>query len=423
VISDVIKDARGGTAMEKKKPILPKVEFHSTKKAGVLYLVARDGEKRFYIRYRTPDGRQRFEKAVVPGVRMTAAKAADLRRDRARGLSPTNRERREAEKAAKRAAASRWDFSRLFDAYMEAKGEYPRRRTDSGNWAAHLVGVVGKKTPAELTSFDIDRIKRDMKKPRRVVVKSRKEGGKDRVVEKGRCKPGTVVAALGLLVRLALFGEKRALCEGTRCTVELPKIGTVKTEQMNDEQMRSYLKAAAECENKVVGAFLTFLLLTGMRLGEARNLIWDAVDIQKGAVHIRSPKGGKDQFIPLSDAARDLLERLPRDPDAKFVFSGVRDEKGKRSGRIGISTAVRYGKKFAKAAGLPDDFRPVHSLRHCYASALASSGEVDMYVLQKLLTHKSPQMTQRYAHLRDETLRRGAEVMSRIVEEAKTEHA
>jgi integrase len=39
---------------------------------------------------------------------------------------------------------------------------------------------------------------------------------------------------------------------------------------------------------------------------------------------------------------------------------------------------------------------------------LASSGKVDMYVLQKLMTHKSQTMTQRYAHLRDEALKAGA---------------
>ena len=41
---------------------------------------------------------------------------------------------------------------------------------------------------------------------------------------------------------------------------------------------------------------------------------------------------------------------------------------------------------------------------------LASSGEVDLYTLQKLLTHKSPQMTQRYAHLRDSALKRAATI-------------
>ena len=46
---------------------------------------------------------------------------------------------------------------------------------------------------------------------------------------------------------------------------------------------------------------------------------------------------------------------------------------------------------------------------------LASSGEVGMYTLQKLLTHKDPKMTQRYAHLRDEALKRASEVAGNIV--------
>lgn len=50
-----------------------------------------------------------------------------------------------------------------------------------------------------------------------------------------------------------------------------------------------------------------------------------------------------------------------------------------------------------------------------YAVGTVISGEVDLYTLQRLMTHKSPMVTQRYAHLRDETLKRGANVMSRIV--------
>jgi len=41
-----------------------------------------------------------------------------------------------------------------------------------------------------------------------------------------------------------------------------------------------------------------------------------------------------------------------------------------------------------------------------------------MYVLQRLLTHKDFRMTQRYAHLRDEALKRGSGVASSIIEEA-----
>ena len=59
-------------------------------------------------------------------------------------------------------------------------------------------------------------------------------------------------------------------------------------------------------------------------------------------------------------------------------------------------------------ANLPEDFRPFHGLRHTYASWLASSGNVDLYSLQKLLTHGSSKMTERYAHLADEALKRSA---------------
>jgi len=77
---------------------------------------------------------------------------------------------------------------------------------------------------------------------------------------------------------------------------------------------------------------------------------------------------------------------------SEYIFPG--EDGGQR---VTIQKAVR---RIRKTAGLPDTFRPLHGLRHAFASRLASSGQVDMYTLQKLLTHKSPVMTQRYAHLR-----------------------
>lgn len=368
-----------------------------------------DGERHYYIRYRTtgPQGwRQHFEKATLPGVRMTAAKADQLRHDRARGIGLPNRERRAAEWKAKAAARKRKveTFGDLFTAYMEVKGEYPRRVTDKGNYEKHLFSVVDKKKPLELAPFDVDRIRRDM--------------------EKKGCKAGTIAAALGFLVRLSKWGEKKRLCHGIPFLVEIPRDGSIRTEMMTERQMADYLKAASKCENKVIGALLAFELLTGMRFGEVRNLTWDAVDLDRKVIHIRTPKGGRDQFLPLNDAATDILRKLPRQQSIPYVFQGKRRKSKKtgleEAGRIGHGTAYRYGREIAKAIGLPEDFRPLHGLRHSFASHLASSGEVDMNVLQRLLTHKSPLMTQRYSHLRDEALRRGANVMTRFV--ATVEH-
>ena len=51
-------------------------------------------------------------------------------------------------------------------------------------------------------------------------------------------------------------------------------------------------------------------------------------------------------------------------------------------------------------------------------NSIASSGQVDMYTLQKLLTHKSPAMTQRYAHLRDDALQRASNLAGDIISQA-----
>ena len=69
--------------------------------------------------------------------------------------------------------------------------------------------------------------------------------------------------------------------------------------------------------------------------------------------------------------------------------------------------------------GIPAAQDSTLSCPSCYdiigVSILASSGQVDMYTLQKLLTHKSPLMTQRYAHLRDEALKRASDLAGEII--------
>jgi len=49
-------------------------------------------------------------------------------------------------------------------------------------------------------------------------------------------------------------------------------------------------------------------------------------------------------------------------------------------------------RKIKQLAGLPDDFRVLHGLRHHFASSLVSAG-VPLHVVQRLLNHASPVMT------------------------------
>jgi integrase len=111
----------------------------------------------------------------------------------------------------------------------------------------------------------------------------------------------------------------------------------------------------------------------------------------------------------MNEFARQLLDNRPRFKDSPYVFPG---RKGKELTDINHALA-----EIKKATELPKDFRVLHGLRHVFASMLASSGQVDMYTLQKLLTHKSPIMTQRYAHLRDESLKRASALAGQLVNE------
>ncbi len=57
----------------------------------------------------------------------------------------------------------------------------------------------------------------------------------------------------------------------------------------------------------------------------------------------------------------------------------------------------------------------LHDLRHSFASFLIAKG-ISLYVVQRLLGHTQPRMTQRYAHLASETLTQAADVVGRLLE-------
>jgi site-specific recombinase XerD len=59
----------------------------------------------------------------------------------------------------------------------------------------------------------------------------------------------------------------------------------------------------------------------------------------------------------------------------------------------------------------------LHDTRHAAASAMVSSGQ-SLYVVQKILGHSDPSVTQRYAHLSTEALQDAANCISTYVDNA-----
>ena len=142
-----------------------------------------------------------------------------------------------------------------------------------------------------------------------------------------------------------------------------------------------------------------FALCTGCRKSEIFKLEWRDIDFGKKLFTLRDPKG-RSATLPFSEKACEVLYKAQElNGKSKWVFA---NRFGKRRKHFGATW-----ERIKVKARLPKEFR-FHDLRHTYATYLASSGKVDPYTLQKLLNHQSPAMTQRYAHLLDESLRKGA---------------
>jgi integrase len=342
-------------------------------------------ERIYYIRYRKNGkliedkaGRQ-IEDAMTP------ARAALKRSEKISGKIPTNQEERDHKRAERDPENGRWTIDKLWDEYKKQRKPGKGLDVDAYRYDKFLKDAFGGKEPSDFVALDIDRIRLKLQK-----IKSAQ----------------TVKHILNLLTWIINFGVKKGLCTGLSFRIHKPTVDNIKTEDLTPDQLQKLLKAIEEDEDKDVGNLMKLALFSGMRRGELFKLQWRDIDFDRGFITIRGPKGVKNQTIPLSDAARNVLNDQKR-TQSPYVFP---DEKGNK--RVNVSKTVN---RIKKAAALPQDFRPLHGLRHVYASMLASSGQVDMYTLQKLLTHKDPKMTQRYAHLRDETLKKASNLAGEIV--------
>ena len=363
----------------------PGVFYREAKRIG-----GKGTEKVYYIVFKK-DGKL-FEEKVGRQYKnaMTPARAATIRGERIEGKRLSRKEIKAEETALKTAEEDKWTISRLWAAYKENRS-IKGIVTDQNRYENYLKSNFGDKESKNILPLDVDRLRLKLLKTK---------------------SPGTVKNVLELLRRLINFGVKKNLCRGLNFKIEMPRVNNIKTEDLTPKQLDNLLTAIKEDTHTHAGPLMLLALCCGMRRGELFKLKWKDIDFDRGFINIVDPKGGPSQKIPLNDAARGVLESHVK-TKSPYVFPGRRGRQ-----RTDINKAVNAIKTAAK---LPKDFRPLHGLRHVYASMLASSGKVDIYTLQKLLTHKSPMMTQRYAHLRDSALKEASELAGSIITQATSE--
>jgi integrase len=363
-----------------------------TEYQGITYRLDTSGERTYYAKYRDPEGIQRLEKIGKSSQGWTPARAKNERAARITGKNKPNQVRRHEKQAAKLAMESRWNLERLLAHYLESRK--PKAAKDDRSRFKNYLHPLAQKTPEEILSLDVERIKRTMTKTKGL-------------------NEATVANVLELLRRLCNFGFKQGLTSKLSFHLTIHRPDNRKTEYLDNEQWLRLVKVlddaeAAGSKRMAMGSRIMRLqLLTGMRHGEVLKLRWHDADLNREFLTIRDSKSGKNEIKQLSNAALQVLQRQKEAfCDSEYVFPG---------GIPGqhIKDTKRTHNKLKELAGLPKDFRPNHGLRHAYASRLAEEG-VEIYTIQKMLTHKSPQMTQRYAHLQPKALKEAEEIVAQF---------
>ena len=150
-------------------------------------------------------------------------------------------------------------------------------------------------------------------------------------------------------------------------------------------------------------ALILFTLDTAARPGEALQLLPADFNFSSLAVVIpaHAAKTREERIIPLSPttaaALRHVIQRRPREWDAEmYVFASV----------TGRRFAVERWNDRLKGYRLKDGttFKP-YDLRHAACTLHLRAG-MSGEVLQRLMGHHGPQMTQRYIHLTADDLRK-----------------
>lgn len=183
--------------------------------------------------------------------------------------------------------------------------------------------------------------------------------------------------------------------------------------------------------------FLTVLIRTGLRRGEALGLQWRDLDTEKMILKVErnvtvdtkskndtkynlgATKGKDSREVYISDSLKNMLLNLKEAQEERFstkifgtefIFSNHSD----RNQPIYPTEPTRYVSRFIKRNDLPN-VSP-HDLRHTAATLALESG-ADIKQVQELLGHKDPETTmQFYAGVTEEGKRRTVEGIEKILE-------
>lgn len=351
-------------------------EYSDTDVVGLKLQVSKSGRRTFFFRY-TIDRQKRAAKlGEFPALDVTEARKAalEMRALVDRGIDP---------QAGRDALAAMPTFRQFGeDSYMpEARSRKVSHKDDDCRLRVHVYPALGDKKMSEVGTRDVQQLLA-------------------RVAEKtSKATANRVHSLVGRMFKLAVVWGviERSPCYG------LSKFREDKRPErfLSPDEIARFQQALSEDKNKVAASALRLLLLTGLRRNEIVKARWDQVDLDGRMLHLPKTKTGA-RYAVLNSAAQALVEGLPSRGLDVWLFPGAKPGKP-------LENPTKVMDRALKRAGL--EHMRIHDLRHTFAATCVNSG-ASLYEVQKLLGHSSPTMTQRYAHLASDTIRRASEAMA-----------
>jgi integrase len=214
-----------------------------------------------------------------------------------------------------------------------------------------------------------------------------------------RTRRGTISKHGKALSPASVNRELATLRRALRMAHEWKKIDRVPRIRLLRGEVTREFVLARDAESAYIEAlpegmrdFATFLIDTGLRVGEALRLDWSAVSFREspGSLRVKplDSKNHKPRTVPLTKRARTILDRLKA--KSGLVFRSA------EGGRLYHTWLDQQHAAVRTALKLPAEF-VLHSLRHTFGTRLGEAG-ADAFTIMKLMGHSSVVVSQKYVH-------------------------
>lgn len=351
-------------------------EFSDAEVPGLKLSVSKGGRKTFHLRYRLLGRKRCIRIGPFPSVTVKDARlrAHEFRAMIARDEDPLT------ERETKAAVPTFEEFA--LNQYL------PFAKTRKRSWAEDEQKIRKVLLP-EFSGRRLTDIKT------RDIVALHSKVRRDKA-------PATANRYLTLVARLmALAVQWGVLDRNPAAGVKKFSENNARERYLKADEIDRMLELLKTWPNRSLGGLVKFLLFTGVRRGEAMELTWDRVDLEGGTIFLDKTKSGRTRTVLLNSLAVEVLEEMLelRKGEHPYVFPGH----CKNAPFVNPRRAFGELCKKLKISNFH-----LHDLRHSFASLAVNAG-ASLYDVQKLLGHSSSQMTQRYSHLNDASLRKATE--------------